>query len=53
VSVKVRVLDGWAVFDGERQRVGGEQLEVDLDTAEQWESAGWVERVKSSRKGSS
>jgi hypothetical protein len=44
-SVTVKVLDGWAVFDGTSQRGGGAVLEVDSDTAAQWEKAGWVERV--------
>ena len=49
-TVKVRVLDGWAVYDGERQRGAGEVLDVDTDTVDQWEVAGWVERVKTSTR---
>jgi len=49
-TVKVRVIDGWAVHDGTRHRTGGEVLDVDTDTAEQWEVAGWVERVKTSTR---
>ncbi len=49
-TVKVRVRDGYAVYDGTSQRTGGEVLDVDTDTAEQWETAGWVERVKATRK---
>ncbi len=45
-TVKVKVRDGWAVYDGTTQRGGGHTLEVDPETAERWESAGWVERVK-------
>jgi len=44
-KVRVRVRDGWAVFDGDVQRGGGETLDVDPDTAEQWVAAGWVEYV--------
>ncbi len=45
-TVKVKVRDGWAVFDGTAQRSGGELLDVDRDVAEQWTAAGWVEPVK-------
>ncbi len=45
-TVKVKVRDGWAVYDGTTQRGGGHALEVDPETAERWERAGWVERVK-------
>ncbi len=45
-DVKVRVLDGWAVFDGETQRSGGDELEVPADLAGRWSSAGWVELVE-------
>ncbi len=45
-SVKVRVLDGWAVsYHGGPHRTGGESLDVDAETADQWEAAGWVEHV--------
>ena len=44
-TVKVRVIDGWAVHDGTRHRTGGEVVEVDADTAEQWITAGWAEKV--------
>lgn len=47
LKVKVRVREGWAVYDGKTQRGQGETLEVDRDRAEQWETAGWVERVTS------
>ena len=49
-TVKVKVREGWAVYDGTSQRTGGEVLDVDTDTAEQWETAGWVERVKTSTR---
>ena len=45
-TVKVKVRDGWAVYDGTEQRGGGSTVEVDADTAAQWEAAGWVEPVK-------
>ncbi len=45
-DVKVRVLDGWAVYDGETQRPGGDELEVDPETAGRWRIAGWVELVE-------
>jgi len=48
-TVRVTVREGWAVFDGTVQRGGGETVEVDADTAEQWETAGWVELVKATR----
>ena len=48
-TVKVRVREGWAVYDGKAQRGGGETLEVDPDQAEEWLAAGWVEKVTSSR----
>lgn len=45
------MLDGWTVFDGQQQRGGGEQLDVDRDLAERWVAAGWVEKVvKAPRK---
>lgn len=44
-TVRVRVRDGWAVYDGTAQRGEGETVNVDPDTAEQWLAAGWVERV--------
>jgi hypothetical protein len=45
-SVRVKVGEGWAVHDGKQQRGAGETVEVDADTTDQWETAGWVERVK-------
>jgi hypothetical protein len=42
-TVKVRVLDGWAVHDGDRHRTGGDVLDVDGDTAKAWLAAGLVE----------
>ncbi len=39
-KVAVKVIDGWAVFDGTAQRHGGHQLDVDPDTAARWETAG-------------
>ncbi len=44
-DVKVRVSDGWLVFDGKTQRSGGQELTVPADLAERWVEAGWVERV--------
>jgi len=49
-TVKVTVLDGWAVYDGTAQRSGGATVEVDPDTAEQWLAAGWVEKTATPRK---
>ncbi len=45
-SVKVKVRDGWLVYDGQQQRSAGETVETDPDTAEQWVAAGWAEPVK-------
>ena len=45
-DVRVRVLDGWAVFDGETQRGAGDELEVPADLAGRWSIAGWVELVE-------
>jgi hypothetical protein len=51
---RVKVGDGWAVYDGKQQRTGGETVETDPETAQAWEAAGWVEPVKAStRKRSS
>lgn len=47
-TVTVKVLDGWAVYDGQEQRGGGEQVDVDPDTAGRWVAAGWVEPVEKS-----
>ncbi len=45
-TVKVRVLDGWAVsYDGGPHRTGGDLFNVDMGTATQWVAAGWVEPV--------
>ena len=44
-TVKVEVKRGWSVFDGTAQRNGGEQLDVDPETAEHWVAAGWAEKV--------
>ncbi len=49
-TVKVRVREGWAVYDGHAQRGGGETLDVDPDTAVEWLAAGWVEQVKPTGK---
>ncbi len=45
-TVRVRVREGWAVYDGKAQRSGGEQLTVDAALADEWLAAGWVEPVK-------
>jgi len=50
VKVKVRVLDGWAVYDGKQQRSGGEQLDLEPEVAEQWTATGWVEPTKATRR---
>ncbi len=49
-DVKVRVSDGFAVFDGKEQRSGGQELTVPAELAERWVAAGWVELVKEPRK---
>lgn len=50
-TVKVKVREGWAVYDGTAQRVGGETVEVDAELADQWITAGWVEPApKATRK---
>ena len=49
-TVKVRVLDGWSVYDGKVQRGGGETVEVDPETADGWLAAGWVEKTSSMPK---
>ncbi len=49
-TVKVKVREGWAVYDGVRQRGEGETVETDPDTAEQWITAGWAERVVPRRR---
>ena len=49
-TVTVRVRDGWAVFDGQEQHGGGQQLDVDPELAERWTAAGWVEPVKVARR---
>jgi len=40
-KVKVTVRDGWAVYDGIEQRGGSSTVEVDPETVEQCEAAGW------------
>ena len=45
-KVTVKVVEGWAVYDGKTQRGGGETVEVDRATADAWLQAGWVEPVK-------
>ena len=47
-TVKVKVREGWAVFDGSAQRGGCHTLDVDPDTAADWIAAGWVEQVNKS-----
>lgn len=44
-TVSVRVLDGWAVYDGHRQHGGGSVVEVPLDLARRWIAAGWAKQV--------
>ncbi len=45
-DVRVRVRDGWAVFDGTTQRSSGEEFEVPSDLAGRWSIAGWVELME-------
>ncbi len=49
-TVKVKVREGWAVYDGTSQRGGGETVEVDAATAEQWIAAGWVDPTTTRKK---
>ena len=49
-TVKVKVREGWAVYDGKVQRGGGETVEVDPETADGWLAAGWVEKISSMPK---
>jgi hypothetical protein len=36
-KVKVKVREGWSVYDGKQQRSGGETVETDPETAQAWE----------------
>ncbi len=45
-KVKVRVCDGWGVYDGQRQHSGGEVVDVPADLARKWIAAGWVVMVE-------
>ena len=45
-TVKVRVVEGVAVFDGEAQRSGGSVLDVPPLLAVHWLAAGWVTKVR-------
>ena len=46
-TVKVKVRDGWLVYDGEQQRSAGETVETDPATPlNSWVAAGWAEPVK-------
>jgi hypothetical protein len=51
--VKVRVVPGWAVFDGIAQRTGGDVVDVPADVAADWIAAGWVKKVTARRKSES
>ncbi len=44
-SVTVKVVDGFAVFDGKRQVAGGSRVTVPADVAVRWAESGWVELV--------
>ncbi len=46
MAVKVKVKDGWLVYDGEQQRSSGETFDVPADVAAEWVAAGWAELVK-------
>jgi hypothetical protein len=43
-TVKVKVRDGWLVYDGEQQRSARRDRRGRPGTAEQWIAAGWVSR---------
>jgi len=43
-TVRVRVSEGWAVYDGSRQRHGGEVIEVPVEQAAEWIRKGWLDR---------
>ena len=45
-TVKVKVVEGWAVYDGEQQRTAPATIEVDTATADAWIASGWVEKVE-------
>ena len=48
-TVKVRVREGWIVWDGKTQRQGGETVTVESAQAAEWLAAGLVDPVKTSR----
>ena len=43
-TVKMTVVDGYAVYVDGEQRSGGSSVEVPADLAGLWERAGWVVR---------
>ncbi len=44
-TVKVRVRDGWGVVVDGAAHSGGAEVSVPADLAEQWITAGWVDKV--------
>ncbi len=48
-TVRVRVREGWIIYDGKTQRSGGEVVTVDSAQAAEWLAAGLVDPVKTSR----
>jgi hypothetical protein len=49
-SVRVRVRDGWIVFDGQVQLNGGDTVTVDRKTADKYVADGLVDIVPSARR---
>ncbi len=49
-TVKVKVREGWIVWDGKTQRTGGEVVTVESAQAAEWLAAGLVDPVKKSTK---
>ena len=44
ITYRVRVAEGWVVYDGQRQRHGGEVVEATEAQAVEWLRNSWVER---------
>lgn len=43
-TYRVRVAEGWVVYDGECQRHGGEVVEATEEQAVEWLRNGWIDR---------
>jgi len=44
-TMKVKVRDGWIIYDGKEQRTGGETVTVESAQAAEWLAAGLVDPV--------